>query len=637
MGLARLGAAGASLVALTVAGGAVAAPAEADMPMATGAGDAPMALTVVADASARPILIGEVKAAPVSTSAAQSTSPLSTSDLFRAPAQRLFAAAGTADMAVASTAVDGGTPASAPAAADNPYAHLGSNPFVRFWNYQKLELGKASAPVDPTAPPAPSAVRDGWPVVPQTSPPMPFTDWPYGGTTLIGDNRTASVDSPLMVAIANTGVGKAMASTGIQLYGWVDYGGNISTSKLKGGNAPAAYDYNPNNVQLDQFVLYLERTPDTVQTDHIDWGFRLSAIYGENYRYTTAYGIASYQLLKRNSFLGYDFPMVYGELWIPKIAQGLMIRVGRYISLPDIEAQLAPNNYMYSHSITYTLDNYTNEGVQTTLAVTKQVMLQLGVSVGTEAAVWHQGQRIKNLFPNTPGNLALLNSYLTANNDPNVTNANPLYAGSTFLKDPGAVPSVTACGRWQSMNGNDDLNICADAINSGKWGYNNLQWYGLTYYHKFNKYWHVSFETYNEHQNGVPNANNPAVPFIWGHGGTPFSPQYLPYNQPALAQCKSAVVYRCKASSQGVLAYWNWTPTSLDNVSLRTEMYDDMQGQRTGYKAVYYDVGLGWQHWLSPQIELRPEYTWYHASAPSFNQGTKKQQGVFAGDIIAHF
>ena len=32
------------------------------------------------------------------------------------------------------------------------------------------------------------------------------------------------------------------------------------------------------------------------------------------------------------------------------------IRVGRYISLPDIEAQLAPNNYTYSHSLLYTFD-----------------------------------------------------------------------------------------------------------------------------------------------------------------------------------------------------------------------------------------------------------------------------------------
>ena len=59
--------------------------------------------------------------------------------------------------------------------------------------------------------------------------------------------------------------------------------------------------------------------------------------------------------------------MVYGELYHPQVAEGLMIRVGRYISVPDIEAQLAPNNYMYSHSLTYAYDNYTNTGIQTTL------------------------------------------------------------------------------------------------------------------------------------------------------------------------------------------------------------------------------------------------------------------------------
>ena len=105
-----------------------------------------------------------------------------------------------------------------------------------------------------------------------------------------------------------------MADAHVQFYGWVDAGGNISSSTVKGGNAPGAYDYNPNTAQLDQAVIYLERTPDTVQTDHIDWGFRLSAIYGENYRYTTSYGLASYQLLKHNDNYGYDFPMVYAEL-----------------------------------------------------------------------------------------------------------------------------------------------------------------------------------------------------------------------------------------------------------------------------------------------------------------------------------
>ncbi|WP_164146277.1 outer membrane beta-barrel protein, partial [Serratia marcescens] len=84
----------------------------------------------------------------------------------------------------------------------------------------------------------------------------------------------------------------------------------------------------------------------TVQKDHIDWGFRIAPMFGTNYRYTAAYGLFSGQLLQRNSPYGYDIPMAYGELFIPQIAEGLLLRFGRFISLPDIEAQLAPNNYM---------------------------------------------------------------------------------------------------------------------------------------------------------------------------------------------------------------------------------------------------------------------------------------------------
>jgi len=512
-------------------------------------------------------------------------------------------------------AMPGPAPVATP---DNPYDHLGSNPFIRFWNYQKLELGMDAAPVDPTVK-APPATRDGWPTVPESTPPMPFLDWPYGGTTSLGDNHTASVDSPLMVAIADTGLGKAMGAAGVQAYGWIDYGGNLSSSKQHGGNAPAAYDYNPNNIQLDQAVLYVERTPDTVQTDHVDWGFRLSAIYGENYRYTTSYGLASYQLLNKNAFNGYDFPMVYGEVYFPQVMQGLMVRVGRYISLPDIEAQLAPNNYMYTHSITYTLDNYTNEGIQTSLAITKQFIIQVGLSVGTETTVWNLGEKKPNLF--------VLNGL----------GPDPLYPGTSFAKDPGAQPTGTFCARYQSQDGKNDINLCANGINNGQWGYNNLQWYGLTAYHSFDKYWHISFEAYAEHQSGVPNANNPQVMNIYNNGGTPFSPQFIPNNAPALAQCKTAAALRCTATAVGVVEYLNFSPNHLNNFTFRAEYYDDPEGQRTGYAARFTDLGIGWQHWLSPQIEFRPEFAYYTSSIPVFDLGEKKYEKVFSGDVIVHF
>jgi hypothetical protein len=494
----------------------------------------------------------------------------------------------------------------------------GGNLLSRMLDYYKLEWGKAAAPSDPNAP---ASRRDDFPPQPEPQPPFPFTEWPYGASSLLGATRPNAVDSPLMIGLAPTTLGKVLSDAHVQIYGWVDVGANVSSLHGKGGNAPAAYDYNPNTIQLDQAVVYMERAPDTVQKDHIDWGFRVSAIYGVDYRYTTSYGLASYQLLKHNANYGYDFPMMYGELYIPQVADGLLIRVGRYISIPDIEAQLAPNNYMYSHSMTYTFDNYTNTGVVGTLGVTKNLFLQAGLVFGTDTAIWNTGKRIANLDPN------------------------PLYPQSTFLKDPGAKPSFVGCIRYQSSNARDDLYICVDGINNGVWGYNNLQWDGFTYYHKFTDKFHVAVEVYNLHESNVPNLNNPVAAAAIANGGTPFSPQRVPFNAPDAAQCKDHNSLTCTATVQAELAYWNYQFTPLDNVSLRTEYYDDRQGQRTGVATSYEDVALGVQHWLSPQIELRPEIAYYRANdAKAFggngNLGvapTRQQAVILSGDAIIHF
>ncbi len=497
--------------------------------------------------------------------------------------------------------------------------YLGEGFFTRLINYYKLEYGQAGPPTDPDAP---AGRRDGWPTTPMTTPPMPFTEWPYGGVTPIGVTRTGSVDSPLMVAISNTSLGEWMNDNGFQVYGWVDPGFNVSSNTTRpGGNAPIAYAYTPNTVQLDQFVVYLDRFPDTVQTDHIDWGMRLSAIYGENYRYTTSYGLASYQLLKDNKVNGYDFPMLYGEVFVPQILDGLMIRVGRYISVPDIEAQLAPNNYMYTHSMTYTYDNYTNEGIQTTLAVNQNLTLQFGVTIGTEAVFTHYSEKIANPYPNK------------------------LYPANYFYKDPGARPSLTGCIRYTTDSGDDDIYGCTNGVNSGVWGYNNLQWYGFTYYHKFNDQWHVSFEQYDIHESQVPNLNNAYTLNAYYNGGTPFSPQFIPYNAPGLANCHRASVLRCTATAIGSVAYLNYQFSPLDNISFRPEYYQDLEGQRTGARAHYLNWGIGWQHWLSPQIEMRPEIDWDRSlGAKAFNgnanagiAGSKNYTVLFAGDLIIHF
>jgi hypothetical protein len=514
---------------------------------------------------------------------------------------------------------------------DSPYKnydcldkYLGDGFFERLANYYRLEWGHDAGPADPNAPPS---RRPSWGPAAQTAPPMPFTEWPYGGSTNIGTTRPSSVDSPLMVALGNTDLGKVMSDAHMQVYGWVNGGGNLSTNSVTpGGNAPGAYGYSPNTVQLDQVVAYFERLPDTVQTDHIDWGFRFSGIYGENQRYTTAFGVASYQLLGHNLQQGYDFPMEYGELYVPQVAEGLLIRVGRFISVPDIEAQLAPNNYMYTHSLTYTFDNYTNDGIQTTTALNKNWFVQFGVTVGSDTSPWNWGNTVSNPFPNQ------------------------VFPGYTMPKDPGAQWSYTAGVRWQSDDAKDNIYLVADAINDGKWGYNNLQWTGITWYHTFDEHWHFSWETYTLGQANVLNAADPA--HIIANSGFPFSVQNgFKFNAPNFAQCSSPYVVTCNARVFTSVMYMNYRFSGLDNLSLRGEFYDDMQGQRTGTKTRYYEFGIGVQHWLSPQVEFRPEVTYYHSmDANAFNGNVNAANAsggpiapdrnyalVAAMDLIWHF
>jgi hypothetical protein len=180
-------------------------------------------------------------------------------------------------------------------------------------------------------------------------------------------------------------------------------------------------------------------------------------------------------------------------------------------------------------------------------------------------------------------------------------------------RDPGAVPSLTTAVRWQSDPGYDDIYLVANGINGGQWGYNNLQWLGGTYYHKFNEQWHLAFELYTLSQRNVLNQNNSEAQTIIANGGYPFTlANGFNFNAPNFAQCGAAQM-SCAARVVTALAYLNYKFSPLDNISFRPEFYNDMEGQRTGTKTRYANFGIGWQHWFSPQIEIRPEVVYYHS------------------------
>ncbi len=125
-----------------------------------------------------------------------------------------------------------------------------------------------------------------------------------------------------------------------------------------------------------------------MQQDHVDIGYHLTALYGTDYRYTIDKGYGLSQLVPDNRQYGGDPALEYVDIYVPHVAQGMNIRVGRYISIPGIEAQLSPNNYFFSHSLLYAVDPFTDTGILFTTQVNPQFIVQMGLTASHDVTPW---------------------------------------------------------------------------------------------------------------------------------------------------------------------------------------------------------------------------------------------------------
>ena len=451
----------------------------------------------------------------------------------------------------------------APAPLDQSFMHRLGRAYVADWSGN----GPGTA--------VKQAARRGTPA-PIPSPPYPASDWPIGGTPIIGapDGQTY----PLMQAInENKGVNK--------IYGYVEIGANGSTNnKSNAGagiaaNAPAAYDVFSNTVQLDQAAVYFERTENTAQNDHFDWGYRITLLYGTDYRFTTSHGILSQQLLVKNALYGFDPVMFYYDAYLPHVGKGgTVVRVGRYISLPDIEAQLAPNNYSYSHSILYTYDCYTQLGLNVTTKINDHWTVQGGISPGCDTAPWTTDAK------------------LTGN----------------------------ACIVYTWHNGGDALNTCDNTINDGKYAYNNLTAFYETWYHRISATWHTDTEGWYQYMKDVPNMywydaltpsgthafnNTAATPWPETNGNGVNLNFGAVCEDPRAAISKQSS--RCYAPEWAITNYLEhnfWHNTA--SLNIRNEVVDDIKGQRTGTPAIYEEHMVGFDFWAGSTITFRPELSY---------------------------
>ena len=331
---------------------------------------------------------------------------------------------------------------------------------------------------------------------------------------------------------------------------------------------------------LDQIILRAERQPNTQQTKHVDWGFLVDNIYGIDYRYTIAKGYFSDQLLKHNNVYGYDPTQVYALLYIPHIAQGMILKVGRFMSPADIEAQWAPDNYLFSHSLMFSVDPYTFTGVNATVRLNKQVQFEIGIHGGNDMSPFSNSSQVNGLG---------MIRWVSKNNRESI------YGGLNSL------------GKGQYKNGHDNLQVLVAV-----WG------------HKFNERMHMMTESYYLWEyNAAIGGTAIYAPARYGQGGGigPIHPGI--------------------SKTFAVLNYFQILCSPKDYISIRNEVLNDLVGNLTGYATMYTSHTIGWSHHFTDFIIIRPEVryekAWNNNHVNPYDLGTKNYQYTAAMDLVVRF
>jgi hypothetical protein len=443
-----------------------------------------------------------------------------------------------------------------------------------------VSLVQPPATTAPAAPVSTEPKRRALPS-PFDSPPFPGSE--YQGYPLIGVPADFTM-WPLMKVIQGTAFNDFLVDNKIRMYGWVTVEGNLSTSRKS--NTPESYWIRPNTFDMDQALLRFERSPDTVQTDHIDYGFRLTGDYGIDYRYFTAGGWASDQLLKHNQLYGWDPTEVYFDLYVPWVFQGMDVRIGRWIACPDIETQFSVDNYMGSHSILFTFDTYTQTGIMFTFKLSDLWTFQAVLHSGTDMAPWY----------------------------------------------PGALPTGAFGLRYVAPDNNDAFYTWLNAINNAKFryfyqygqqlGHDNFNYIVSTWEHRFNREFITKTEAYfmwqeNAVVGGTPSAG-PLESFGGGGGIGAFIPGWT--------------------YSFGVLNYTTIQLSKWDFITIRNEWWKDTDGERSGFATTYTSNSIGLSHFITPEILFRPEIGYFHSwNVPAFDNGTRRNELVLAFDFTVRF
>ena len=168
----------------------------------------------------------------------------------------------------------------------------------------------------------------------------------------------------------------------VRIFGWIEntFTGNANGTPLGLSNFSVFPNNLANQWQGNQYYLAVENPlePD----DMVNLGFRVDALFGNDWQFTKDYGLFP-GAFRPNQFAGLDFPQIYGEIHLPILTPGgLDIKGGRFYSPAGFSAVPAISRPFITVPYSMEFTPFTFFGALATLHLTDRINLYGGTING---------------------------------------------------------------------------------------------------------------------------------------------------------------------------------------------------------------------------------------------------------------
>lgn len=373
-----------------------------------------------------------------------------------------------------------------------------------------------------------------------------------------------------MKAVQGTCVGEVLDGTRTHIYGWTEMSFTASTAEKN--NQPVVWNDRANEYLLQQAWVRLERRVVTSGTTQPTFGYRVDLLAGSDYRFSLPRGLWNSQLLNSTgaqNLYGVDLISHYVEGYFPSVMNGLDIKVGRIWTPFGVESLEAVSTPFLSRSYAFNWSPpFTHMGGLATLTINPKWTVQAGIVNGNDVYI-DESQELRGL-------------------------------ATIKYTQPGGRNTITfgtSLGRGK-INSDDAFNPATVGLMTEPAGRNNINVFDLVWAHVINSRLTYNAEVifgYQTNVNGIFNAAG---------GGTAHwlaIPQYLFY-----------------------------TLTPRLTLQGRFEVFDDFEGQRTGFEGLYTATTAGLVFKPCKDVIFRPELRYDHNNESRPFEG---KHGLFTAGI----